>query len=67
MKYPKEQIIEKARHKITERAQVIDNAIDIAVDFEDDEKLTHSYVVSFRREAGEEWKAFDITEISTQG
>lgn len=67
MKYPDHEIIAKARNKITGQEQVENNILDIAVDFEDEQQLTHSFVVSFKREAGKGWVAFDITEVSTQG
>lgn len=67
MKYPDHEIIEKARNKITGQEQVENNTLDIAVDFEDEKQLTHSFVVSFKREAGKGWVVFDITEVSAQG
>ena len=67
MKYPDHEIIAKARNKITGQEQVENKILDIAVDFEDESHLTHSFVVSFKREPGRGWVAFDITEVSTQG
>lgn len=64
MKYPDEEIIEKARTQIG-LEDVLDDIIDIAVDFEDEEGMRHSYVVSFKRDPFlEAWRAFDITEVS---
>jgi hypothetical protein len=67
MKYTDHEIIAKARNKIIGQEHVEDKTLDIAVDFEDEQQLTHSFVVSFKREAGKGWVAFDITEVSTQG
>jgi hypothetical protein len=67
MKYPDKEIIEKARMQIG-LEEVLDDIIDIPVDFEDREGLKHSYVVSFKRDPfAQDWKPFDITEVSAQG
>ena len=64
MKYPEEEIIEKARSLIG-LEEVLDDIVDIAVDFEDETGLKHAYVVSFKRDPfAVEWKAFDVTEVS---
>ena len=64
MKYKDEEIIERARTQIG-LEEVLEDIIDIAVDFEDEAGLRHSYVVSFKRDpfAGE-WRVFDVTEVS---
>jgi hypothetical protein len=68
MKYPDGEIIEKARTKITDLEKVDEDILDITVDFEDADDMIHSYVVSFKRDPfAEAWRAFDITEVSTQG
>ena len=68
MKYPDGEIIEKARSQITGQEELIGDTIDIAVDFRDEQGLTHSYVVSFKRDPyAEAWRAFDITDVSTGG
>jgi hypothetical protein len=64
MKHAEEEIIEKARLLIG-LEEVLDDIIDIAVDFEDEAGLKHSYVVSFKRDPfAVDWRAFDVTEVS---
>ena len=64
MKHPKEEIIEKARSLIG-LEEVLEDIVDIAVDFKDEAGLKHAYVVSFKRDAfAGDWKAFDVTEVS---
>ena len=59
-----EEIIEKARSLIG-LEEVLEDIVDIAVDFEDEAGLKHAYVVSFKRDPfAVEWRVFDVTEVS---
>ena len=64
MKHPEKEIIEKARALIG-LEEVQQDFIDVAVDFEDEQGLRHSYAVSFKWDAmAGEWRAFDVSEVS---
>ena len=67
MKRPDGEIVDKARDQIRGHVGVNTDMIEISVDLEDKKGLTHTYLVSFRRENEETWKAFDITEVSVDG
>lgn len=67
-KYTDQAIIEKAYKKIQERTPEGSDFMDVAVDFEDDMGLIHSYAVTFRKEPESRssiWMPLEINEISS--
>lgn len=69
-KFSDEEIIEKARSKVrgSNEIDINKNPVDVTVDLQDEHDVTHSYVVSFKRDAGQseqEWTPIEISEIST--
>lgn len=61
------EIVEKARDQIIGHVEVDTDMVDISVDLKDEKGRTHTYVVSFKREEEEAWKAFDIMEVTMEG
>ena len=66
MKDPDGEIVQRARERMRELVQANTDMVDIPVTYEDEQGVSHNYVVSFKREAGDSWKAFDITESGTE-
>jgi hypothetical protein len=63
MKDPDGEVVQIAREQMRELVQANTDMVDIPVTYEDEQGVTHNYVVSFKREqGGDSWKAFDITE-----
>ena len=66
-RFPDEEIIDKARSRIGKSNEIdlSKDLVDVTVDFEDEHELTHSYVVSFRKESEEKWTPVEISEVSS--
>lgn len=66
-KFPDKDIIEKALSKITEEVDLDKDPVDVAVDFKDEHNVTHSYVVSFKKQGNNtrDWMPVDISEVSS--
>lgn len=65
MKHSNSEIVDKARDSIIEHVEVATDLVDISVDLKDEKGKTHTYLVSFRRDGEEAWRAFDIMEVET--
>ena len=64
MKHSNGEIVDKARDGLIGHVEVDTDLLDISVDMKDEKGKTHTYVVSFRRDGMEAWKAFDIMEVT---
>ena len=67
-KYTDQTIIEKAYKKIQQCVPESGGYMDVAVDFDDETGITHSYVVTFKKEPESRssiWIPQEINEISS--
>lgn len=60
-----EEIIQKASAEEKDPNEIKDNRIDVAVDLEDIHGTTHTYVVSFCKDENGNWKALEVSELSS--
>ena len=64
MKHSNGEIVDKALDQIIGHVEVAADLLDISVEMKDEKGKMHTYLVSFRRDGMEAWKAFDILEVT---
>ena len=62
--HSEEEIIKAALQKDKDGVAAENNKVDVAVDLEDENEVTHTYVVTFQKNSND-WKAIQVSEISS--